>query len=34
MFHLICDEVKKEVGELNTTMIFDRWSEWLKKKIE
>jgi len=34
MFHIISDEVKKEVGELNTTMIFDKWSEWLKKKIE
>lgn len=32
-FHLISDDVREEVGSLDSKMIFDRWVEWFKKRI-
>jgi len=34
MFHIISGQVKQEVGELDSTMIFDKWFDWFKKKIK
>jgi hypothetical protein len=34
MFHLISDQVKIEVGALDTKMIFDKWQEWFKARLE
>ncbi|MFH0949323.1 MAG: type II/IV secretion system ATPase subunit [Candidatus Aenigmatarchaeota archaeon] len=31
MFHLISDDVKKEVGSLDSKMIYERWNDWYKK---
>ncbi len=31
MFHLIGSEVREELGSLDSTEIFNRWYEWLKK---
>ena len=33
MFHLLSDQVKKEVGALDTNMIFDKWLFWFKDRI-
>jgi len=33
MFHLISDQVKIEVGALDTKMIFDKWLEWFKARL-
>jgi len=33
MFHLISDQVKKEVGALDTNMIYDKWLLWFKERI-
>jgi type IV secretory pathway ATPase VirB11/archaellum biosynthesis ATPase len=30
-FHLISQDVKKEVGSMDSGMIFERWNNWLKK---
>lgn len=32
-FHIISDQVREEVGCLDSKLIFDRWLEWFKKKI-
>jgi len=32
-FHLISDQVREEVGGLDSKLIYDRWLEWLKRKI-
>jgi flagellar protein FlaI len=34
MFHIISDEVKQEVGALDTKMIFARWEEWFKNRLK
>jgi flagellar protein FlaI len=34
MFHLISDKVKKEVGDLDSKMIYNRWEEWFKNKLK
>ncbi len=33
-FHRISDEVKQEVGSLDSKQIFFRWNEWLKRHIK
>ncbi len=33
MFHLISEQVKQEVGALDSKMIYDKWMEWFKKRI-
>ncbi|MEM7819391.1 MAG: type II/IV secretion system ATPase subunit [Candidatus Aenigmatarchaeota archaeon] len=33
-FHIISNEVKEEYGELDNRLIYERWQEWLKKKIK
>jgi type IV secretory pathway ATPase VirB11/archaellum biosynthesis ATPase len=33
MFHLISDQVKQEVGSMDSKMIYDRWLEWFKGRI-
>jgi len=34
MFHLISDEVRREVGALDSKMIYERWLDWFKKKLK
>jgi type IV secretory pathway ATPase VirB11/archaellum biosynthesis ATPase len=34
MFHLFSEEVKEEVGELDSKMIYDKWKNWLKKELK
>jgi len=34
MFHLIADEVRREVGVLDSKMIYDKWFEWFKKELK
>jgi len=34
MFHLICDEVKQEVGGLDSKMIYEKWLDWFKKRLK
>lgn len=34
MFHIISENVRKEVGGMDSKMIFDRWNEWFKKKLK
>lgn len=34
MFHLISDAVKKEVGALDSGMIYSRWEKWFKRKLK
>ena len=34
MFHLICDQVRNELGDLDSKIIYDRWFEWFKEKIK
>ena len=33
-FHRISDEVKTELGVLDTKQIYFRWEEWLKRQIK
>jgi len=33
MFHLISEQVRQEVGGLDSKMIYDKWLEWFKKRI-
>jgi flagellar protein FlaI len=33
-FHLICEEVGKEIGYLDSKIIYSKWDEWLKKYIK
>ncbi len=34
MFHLICEQVKEEVGELDSKLIFERWLNWFKQRLK
>jgi flagellar protein FlaI len=34
IFHLIANDVRKEVGSLNSKMIYDKWIEWFKKELK
>jgi len=34
MFHLISDKVKKEVGGLDSKLIYSRWEDWFKNRIK
>ncbi len=34
MFHLICDDVRREVGFLDSKMIYEKWIEWLKESLK
>jgi len=34
VFHLISDDVMKEVGSLDSKMIYEKWVEWFKKKLK
>ena len=34
IFHLIADEVRREVGSLDSKMIYDKWMEWFKKELK
>jgi len=33
-FHLISDQVLREVGSLDSKIIYERWSNWLKEKLK
>jgi len=33
MFHLIADEVRRDVGVLDSKMIYEKWVEWFKKEL-
>jgi hypothetical protein len=33
-FHLMADEVRREVGSLDSKMIYDKWVEWFKKELK
>jgi len=33
MFHLVCDDVRKEVGFLDSKMIYDKWLKWFKESL-
>jgi len=34
MFHIVSDEVKVEVGSLDSKIIYDRWEDWFKNAIK
>lgn len=34
MFHIISDEVKEEVGGLDSKIIFERWENWFKDRLK
>jgi len=34
VFHIISEEVKREVGELDSKLIYEKWSKWFKKEIK
>jgi hypothetical protein len=34
MFHLIADEVRREVGVLDSKMIYNKWVEWFKRELK
>jgi flagellar protein FlaI len=34
MFHIISDDVKNEVGGLDSGMIFEKWENWFKKELK
>lgn len=34
MFHIISDDVKREVGGLDSRMIFEKWENWFKKELK
>ena len=34
MFHLICDQVREENGELDSNLIYEKWLNWFKEKIK
>lgn len=34
MFHLMADDVRKEIGSLDSKMIYDKWLEWFKKELK
>ncbi|MCS7106297.1 MAG: ATPase, T2SS/T4P/T4SS family, partial [Candidatus Aenigmarchaeota archaeon] len=34
MFHLISEQVRQEVGALDSKMIYEKWIEWLKSRLK
>jgi len=34
VFHIICDEVREEVGGLDSKMIYEEWFGWFKNKLK
>jgi len=34
MFHLFSDQVRQEVGSLDSKMIYEKWLEWFKEKLK
>jgi type IV secretory pathway ATPase VirB11/archaellum biosynthesis ATPase len=34
IFHLVSEQVKQEVGALDSKMIFEKWMEWFEKKLK
>jgi len=34
MFHLVCDDVRRDVGFLDSKIIYDKWLEWFKESIK
>ncbi len=34
MFHIISESVKKEIGSLDSKIIFEKWENWFKKKLK
>jgi len=34
MFHMISDDVREEVGALDSKMIYERWLNWFKNKLK
>jgi len=34
IFHLVSDQVRQEVGGLDSKMIFDKWLEWFKSRLK
>lgn len=34
MMHILADQVKQEVGSLDSKMIYGRWEEWLKSRLK
>ncbi|MEM5866721.1 MAG: hypothetical protein QXG39_02265, partial [Candidatus Aenigmatarchaeota archaeon] len=34
MFHMISEQVREEVGGLDSKMIYERWLNWFKEKIK
>ena len=34
VFHIVSEEVKREVGELDSKLIYEKWSKWFKKEIK
>lgn len=33
-FHTICDQVREDVGDLDSKIIYEKWLEWFKEKIK
>ena len=33
-FHMISDQIREEVGGLDSKMIYEKWVEWLKGRIK
>ncbi len=33
-FHLICDQVREEIGSLDSKLIYNKWLEWFKEKLK
>ncbi len=33
MFHLFSEQVRQEVGAMDSKMIYDKWNEWFRKRI-
>ena len=34
VFHIISDQVRQEVGGLDSKMIYDRWLDWFKVRLK
>jgi len=34
MFHLMADEVRRDVGSLDSRIIYEKWIEWFKKELK
>jgi type IV secretory pathway ATPase VirB11/archaellum biosynthesis ATPase len=33
MFHILGSEIREETGELDSNLIYERWNQWLRKKM-